>query len=182
MAHSVHPGPGRPRQAGVEDAVVAATVRLVREQGYAGTTLDLIARAAKVAKTTVYRRWPSNGELALDALVSVMGEPPVPSHDAELRDTVGWMATRIGDPKVHALLVGLVDEAVRDPALRARLRASYRTPFEAALTATWPIPPERVDLAFDVVVGSLLHHAAMAGAVSAELVAQVTDIAVGLLS
>ncbi|MFT4288330.1 TetR/AcrR family transcriptional regulator [Nocardioides sp.] len=179
MAHS---GPGRPRRTGVEDAVLAATVSLVREQGYAGTTLDAIAREAGVAKTTVYRRWASKGDLALDALVSIMGDPPVPGRDGTLHDAVGWMAGRIGDPEVHALLVGLVDEAVRDPDLRARLRASYRAPFEATLVEAWPLPAEQVDLAFDVVVGALLHHAAMAGSVSAELVDRVTDVAVGLLA
>jgi len=178
MAHS----PGRPRRGGVEEAVLAATVALVHAQGYAGTTLDAIARAAGVAKTTVYRRWASKGDLALDALVSTMGDPPVPGRDGTLRDAVGWLAGRIGDPRVHALLVGLVDEAVRDPALRARLRASYRSPFEAALAQAWQLPPARVDLAFDIVVGALLHHAAMAGSVSPELVDGVTDVAVGLLS
>ena len=174
--------PGRPRRAEVDDAVRAATVRLVREHGYAGTTLDQIARAAGVAKTTVYRRWDSKAGLVLDALVAVLGEPPVPARGDELRGTIGWLAARIGDPAVHQLLVGLVGEAVRDPDVRASMRRRIRQPFEERLAEAWDADPVDVDLAFDVVVGSLLHHAALAGSIDPAVVDAVTDVALGLLA
>ncbi|MDH2412891.1 helix-turn-helix domain containing protein [Nocardioides sp. CER19] len=174
--------PGRPRRADVDAAVRAATVRLVREQGYAGTTLDQIARAAAVAKTTVYRRWDSKAELVLDALVEVLGEPPLPTHGDELRDTVGWLAGRISDPAAHGLLVGLVGEAVGNPSVRTALRHRIRQPFEDRLVAAWDADPTAVDLAFDVVVGSLLHHAALSGGIDPATVDAVTDAALRLLA
>jgi AcrR family transcriptional regulator len=174
--------PGRPRRAEVDDAVRAATVRLVGSQGYAGTTLDQIARAASVAKTTVYRRWESKAELALDALVEVLGEPPLPRRGDEVRAAVGWLAGRIGDPAVHRLLVGLVGEAVVDTRVRAALRSRVRQPFEERVVAAWDADPAQVDLAFDVVVGSLLHHAALSGGIDAVTVDAVTQVALGLLS
>src|SRR4051794_3451112 len=118
--------PGRPRRADVVGAVRAATVRLVTERGYAGTTLDEIARAAEVAKTTVYRRWPSKAGVVLDALTDRLGEPPVPGSDGHLRGTVAWLAGRIGDPAVHGMLVGLVGEAVGDAGVRSALRRRIR--------------------------------------------------------
>jgi AcrR family transcriptional regulator len=177
----MQPGRGRPRRDDVDAAVRAATVRLVRAQGYAGTTLDQIARAAVVAKTTVYRRWDSKAELVLDALVEVLGEPPVPQHGAELRDTVGWLAGRIGDPAVRQLLVGLVGEAVGDAGIRAALRRRIRQPFEERLVVAWDADPALVDLAFDLVVGSLLHHAALAGSIDAAVVDAVTGVALWVL-
>jgi AcrR family transcriptional regulator len=174
--------PGRPRRAEVDVAVRAATVRLVREHGYAGTTLDQIARAAEVAKTTVYRRWASKAELVLDALVEVLGDPPVPGRDGDLRESVGWLATRIGDPAVHQLLVGLVGEAVGDADVRAALRLRIRQPFADRLVASWGAQAATVDLAFDVVVGSLLHHAALAGDIDPDTVDRVTGLALHVLA
>lgn len=174
--------PGRPRRADVDAAVRDATVRLVRDRGYAGTTLDRIAREAAVAKTTVYRRWDSKAELVLDALVEILGEPPVPGRGGELRGTVGWLAARISDPAVHQLLVGLVGEAVGDADVRIALRRRIRQPFTERLVAAWEADPRQVDLAFDVVVGSLLHHAALSGEIDAATVDEVTDVALRLLA
>jgi len=174
--------PGRPRRADVDAAVRDATVRLVRERGYAGTTLDEIARTAAVAKTTVYRRWDSKAALVLDALVEVLGEPPVPGGGTQLRETVGWLAARISDPAVHQLLVGLVGEAVGDAGVRTALRRRIRQPFTERLVAAWGTDPAQVDLAFDVVVGSLLHHAALSGSIEAATVDEITDVALRLLA
>ena len=173
--------PGRPRRVEVEGAVLAATVRLVAERGYAGTTLDQIARAAGVAKTTVYRRWPSKADLVLDALTDRLGEPPVPGSDGHLRETVAWLAARISDPAVHGLLVGLVGEAVGDAGVRSALRRRIRQPFEDRLATAWGADASAVDLAFDVVVGALLHHAALSGGIETRVVDAVTEVAVGLL-
>lgn len=172
---------GRPRRTDVAGSVRAATARLVAERGYAGTTLDEIARATGVAKTTVYRRWPSKAELVLDTLVERLGQPPVPARDDQLSSTVAWLAGRISDPGVHRLLVGLVGEAVGDDAVRLALRRRIRQPFVDRLAATWDADVAAVDLAFDVVVGTLLHHAALAGGIDARVVDVVTELAVGLL-
>ena len=173
--------PGRPRRADVEAVVRTATVRLVGERGYAGTTLDDIARAAEVAKTTVYRRWPSKADLVLDALADRLGEPPVPSTGGHLRETVAWLAARISDPSVQGMLVGLVGEGVGDAGVRSALRRRIRQPFEDRLATAWGADPAAVDLAFDVVVGALLHHAALSGSIETRVVDAVTDVAVGLL-
>src|SRR3954453_20175154 len=63
---------GRPR-AGIDAVVFAATLRTIHEMGYAGATMDRIAAAAGVAKTTLYRRWPSKGALVTDCLVDAFG-------------------------------------------------------------------------------------------------------------
>jgi AcrR family transcriptional regulator len=172
---------GRPRRTDVEGVVRAATARLVGERGYAGTTLDEIAREAGVAKTTVYRRWPSKADLVLDTLVEGLGEPPVPGRGEGLRSAVMWLAGRISDPLMHRLLVGLVGEAVGDGDVRMALRRRIRQPFVERVATTWDADDARVDLAFDVVVGTLLHHAALAGRIDARVVDAVTELAVRLL-
>jgi len=173
---------GRPRRAGVEDDALDATVALIADQGYARTSIDAIARRAGVAKTTLYRRWESKGDLAVDALASALGEPPVGERGRSgLERAVGWLADRVRDPAVRLLLLGLVGEAGRDPDLRARLRARIREPFTSRLVAEWGRSPAAVDLAFDVVVGTLLHRVAMTGAVTRHDAATVTELATRLL-
>lgn len=170
---------GRPRRADVEAAVLTATVDLIRSQGYAGTTLDDVAAAAGVAKTTIYRRWHSKRELVVAALVDALGEPPVSKARgaAGLRAAIGWLAGRVGDPGVHQLLVGLLGEAGRDAELRADLRRSIRDPFQERAVRQWGADPDAIDLAFDVVVGTVLYHLTMAGSVSDEVLDQVTALA-----
>jgi len=174
---------GRPRRAEVESAVRRATADLVSAQGYAGTSLDQIARAAGVAKTTVYRRWASKSELALDVLVETLGTPPAPEGDVEpgLRATIGWLADQIGRRGVYHLLTGLVSEAARDTEVRRGLRERIRTPFAERVEAAWGVAPDQTDLAFDVVVGTLLHHAALAGGMDGRVVETITGVAVGLV-
>ncbi|MFC7100794.1 TetR/AcrR family transcriptional regulator [Nonomuraea rubra] len=52
--------PGRPRS-GINAVVFAATLSTVHELGYARATVERIAAAAGIAKTTIYRRWPTKG-------------------------------------------------------------------------------------------------------------------------
>lgn len=41
---------------------------MLAQQGYEGTTIDLVAERAGMARATVYRRWPTKADLVLDAV------------------------------------------------------------------------------------------------------------------
>ncbi len=174
---------GRPRRADVEETALRATVELIAEHGYTGTTIDRIARRTALAKTTLYRRWESKGEMAVAALAAALGSPPAGDGPARagVEATIGWLAEKAGDPSLRLLMVGLTGEAARDADVRARLRAQIREPFTQQLSARWDLPRARVDLAFDVVVGTLLHRMAMTGRLRRSDVAAVTELAVSLL-
>lgn len=184
-ATSGRPGParGRPRRTGVEETALRATVELISEHGYADTTIDQIAQRSGLAKTTIYRRWTSKAELAVAALVVTLGEPPVSDESGRpgLEATIGWLATQVSDPPLRMLLVGLTGEAARDAAVREGLRSRIREPFIRRLADQWGLPRPRVDLAFDVVVGTLLHRVAMTGRVAAADIAVVSGLATSLL-
>ena len=74
-------GAGRPRNPVLDDQIIAATVRLLGELGYAGMSMDAIAAAARVTKPTIYRRWPTKAVLVADALqrrhsaITTSGDP-----------------------------------------------------------------------------------------------------------
>ena len=70
---------GRPRDAQVAAAILDAALDLIIEFGYNRTSMEAVAARARVAKTTVYRRWPTKDDLMVDALARIKGdivEPP----------------------------------------------------------------------------------------------------------
>jgi AcrR family transcriptional regulator len=174
---------GRPRRAGLDAEVLAATVDLVAADGYAGTTLDDVAGAVGAAKTTLYRRWPSKGELAVDALATVLGTPPtdLPPGPDGLRAAIDWLVAGVRGGGVQRLLLGVVTEAADNPKLRAGLRTRMRDPFTRRLASDWDLPRKDVDLAFDVVVGTLLHRLAMTGRITTADAKAVSEVAGHLL-
>ena len=69
-AEPVPRGPGRPRDAGRDRAILAATFALLQEFGYRDLTIERIAATAGVGRPTIYRRWASKAALVVAALAS----------------------------------------------------------------------------------------------------------------
>jgi AcrR family transcriptional regulator len=70
-------GPGRPRSARVDQAIISSVIALLAE----GTTaealsIEAVAARAGVGKATIYRRWPNKEALLVDAVASLKGPPP----------------------------------------------------------------------------------------------------------
>lgn len=156
--------PGRPRS-GVNAVVFAATLSTVNELGYARATVDRIAAAAGVAKTTIYRRWPSKGALIVDCLLDAFGPMPLEGASrAELMSSaIHWIAAKISEPGVGDAFAGVFSDAVSDPALREVLSARLQDPYRLALQDALGEPENRVLFFIDVVVGTLLHRMGMTG-------------------
>lgn len=82
-------------------AIHAAALAEVADVGFAGLTMEGIARRAETAKTSLYRRWPSPRELLLDALFDAHPqEEPSPGADdlrgdliRALHQLTDWLAT-----------------------------------------------------------------------------------------
>ena len=60
--------PGRKRDHSRDGVILDATLAVLAEQGYDGTTIDLVAGRAGMARATVYRRWPTKADLVVDAV------------------------------------------------------------------------------------------------------------------
>ena len=161
---SVRP-PGRPR-VGIDAVVFAATLNTVDELGYAGATMDRIAAAAGVAKTTIYRRWESKGALIVDCLLDAFGPLPLAGGDRVelLTSAIRWVARKIGEPGVAAAFAGVFVDGVSDPALREVLSTRLQDPYLHALRDALDEPEHRILLFIDTVVGTLLHRMGMTGA------------------
>jgi AcrR family transcriptional regulator len=61
---------GRPRSEAARQAILAAAMELLLDQGLTAMSMDDVARRAGVSKATIYRWWPSKERLALDALAA----------------------------------------------------------------------------------------------------------------
>jgi AcrR family transcriptional regulator len=165
---------GRPR-AGIDAVVFAATLSTVYELGYAGATMDRIAAAAGVAKTTIYRRWPSKGTLVTDCLVDAFGAAetlgpsgPLPlkgaARDEFLSTVMRWFVGRLNEPGLGAAFAGVFVDAVSDPSLREVLSTRLQAPYLRVLQDVLGETEDRVLLIIDVVAGTMLHRMGMTGA------------------
>jgi AcrR family transcriptional regulator len=59
---------GRPRDDTRDEAILDAAIEILAETGYERMTMDMVAVRAKAGKATVYRRWPSKGDMVVDAV------------------------------------------------------------------------------------------------------------------
>lgn len=71
---SAHKGPGRPRDAAKEAAIIRAAQAMFMDHGFDGASVDAIAEAAGVAKATVYARFKDKDGLLRAAIQSKCAE------------------------------------------------------------------------------------------------------------
>ena len=155
---------GRPR-ASVDAEVFAATLKTVHEVGYTHATVDRIAAEAGVAKTTVYRRWPTKGALITACLVDTFGPLPLTGTDRadHLASAIRYGAAKIGEPGVAAAFAGVFTDAIGDPVLRDILSTQLQDPYRILLQQALGESEQRVLFFIDVVIGTLLHRMGMTG-------------------
>jgi AcrR family transcriptional regulator len=122
-----------------KQAVLAATFELLSETGLAGVSVDAVAERSGVAKTTIYRHWPSRAALLLDAC-SRMGTPREPpntgSLEGDLAALMGDLGNRLKTARFAATLPSVIDAAERDPEIakmHANLHAALISAFRSVI-------------------------------------------------
>jgi AcrR family transcriptional regulator len=146
---------------------LAATRELLVEAGYTGTTVEGIARRARVSRPAIYRRWPTKALLVHEAVFpAAVATPPPPASYAQTvaRHVRGTIAV-FSSPEARAAIPGLVVEMRHDPALRellaARIEQEARRHFVEDVVAGAIASGEvRADLdgdtVFDAITGAVL--------------------------
>jgi AcrR family transcriptional regulator len=128
-----------PRSQQVVEKVREATMAELARVGFPGLTIEGVARAANVNRTTIYRRWPSKGALLLAVLEPGLErfdhDPDTGSLAGDLLALMLTMAERMALPEgqaVHRAVGSTSDElkelvdTVNDRALSAFYRAFDR--------------------------------------------------------
>lgn len=147
------------RSARVREAVLAAVLDQLVVDGPAALSVEAIASAAGVNKTTVYRRWPTLDDLLVDALIEwshvAIPDPDTGRIDADLlalgREIADQLNTGVGRQIVAVVLT----RGLRS----AKLRETTRRYFEHQSERTKPVVAravERGELAADTDTDALL--------------------------
>ncbi len=121
--------PGRPRDAGADQAILDATTELLADGGIAGLSMDLVAKRAGVGKATIYRRWESKEELVLDAMSVAPPSVPMPDTGTVRGDLVAWataLARKFGSAPASDILPHLIEAACYDERVRTSLHEYAR--------------------------------------------------------
>jgi AcrR family transcriptional regulator len=122
-----------------KEAVMAATYELLQETGLGGLTVDAVAERSGVAKTTIYRHWPTRSALVIEAC-SKLGTRREPPDTGNLAGDLGVLAAdlahRLRTARWASVLPSIVDAAERDAELarmHARLHAELISAFRAVV-------------------------------------------------
>ncbi|GHH61583.1 transcriptional regulator [Kitasatospora indigofera] len=189
---------GRPRSAAADRAILDATRETLAELGWGGLTMGHVATRAGVAKTTLYRRWPSKNELVVDAVATLFDElvlADLGSLRADIEAVVREFAELLARPETQAALLALFAEGTRDPQLRRRIREAIVDPQKqlvrqgrAYAQARGELDPdldeeaaaEEIDIIFDTVAGTVEHRILVSGEpVTPEWIRRFTTLLLG---
>ena len=179
--------PGRPRSAAAHQAILDATVQLLSEVGFAGTTVEAVATRAGVGKATVYRRWASKVPLVIEALDARATEQvPIPhtgSVRGDLAEFLFGLVETLRGPDGR-LVAPLLAEISRNPELAEAFRRDLVAPRRAVMEqivqqgmARGELRPDLdVDLALDAPVGTVMQRLLVLGeTVDKESVGRIVD-------
>jgi AcrR family transcriptional regulator len=129
---------GRPRDSAADERILTTAFRQLVDVGYGGLSIESVAAEAGVAKTTIYRRYPTKRDLVIAALRgSTPFEPPPPDLDARQTLDVfvrGAVVALIESGAARALGSLLVEEQ-REPGMLAAFRERIIRPRRAVVEA-----------------------------------------------
>jgi AcrR family transcriptional regulator len=161
------PAPGSRPRAKTRDRLLAAAGRILSRDGYARLTMERVAAESGVAKTTLYRRWPTKAALCMELYLDVAGRElhdPGTGHVASdlkhIANTVVRLQTRtVAGPA----FIGLIAEAQVNPGSRAaflaefadRRREGTRLVLRRAIERGQLRPDTDVDLVIDALGGAV---------------------------
>lgn len=156
------------RRTSIDDRIATATLNLLRNRGPAAVTVESVAAASGVAKTTIYRRFSNRDSLLIAAVSSAATAVPIPGG-LTAQDTVRWVLRHARDTIDDVVGRGTVAAVMADadPHFTELLLGMIRTttrPFREDLRQRALAGEVRADLDIELVISILL------GVVVAEMI------------
>jgi len=128
---------GRVRRS--RDRVLTTTFELLSESGVGGLTVDEVARRSGVAKTTIYRHWPTREALVIDACSQISAEQEAPdtgSLESDVTAILANIAHLLSTARWSSVLPSIIDIAERDPEfadIHSRIQHGHAAPLGEVL-------------------------------------------------
>ncbi|WP_319450051.1 MULTISPECIES: TetR/AcrR family transcriptional regulator [unclassified Mycobacterium] len=121
------------------ERVLTSAFELLGESGVSGFTIDEVARRSGVAKTTIYRHWPSREVLVVEAASRISAAVDVPdtgSVQGDVRVILNNLGGLLGTARWSSVVPSIVDVAERDPefaAVHGRIQRGHASPLREVL-------------------------------------------------
>ena len=160
---------GRQRSEESEDAILCATLQLLKTMPLRDISIEEIARKAGVGKATIYKWWPSKAYVALDAFLRKMNRlvpnPNTGSAEADLKEQIHYLATFYTSP-TGRIFGQFLAEAQSDREFACLLRERFMKPrreiagviFDRAVKRGEMDPSLDRDLVLDLIYGPVLYR------------------------
>lgn len=108
-----------PRIQRTRDAVLPATLTVLADRGFGDFTMEAVAEAAGISKSTLYRHWPTKLALLRDALEGLNRQPDVELEGGPARTRIErlleHLAAALSDSVISACIPALIEAAERYP-------------------------------------------------------------------
>jgi AcrR family transcriptional regulator len=121
------------------ERVLTSAFDLLGESGVSGFTIDEVASRSGVAKTTIYRQWPSREALVLEAASQISAAVEVPdtgSVHGDVTVILNNLGGLLGTARWASVVPSIVDVAERDPefaAVHGRIQRGHAAPLREVL-------------------------------------------------
>jgi|SRR5580658_9655655 len=111
-----------PRVARTRMTVLSAAIDLLAERGYSGFSVEAVVERTGVAKTTIYRHWPTRDDLLAATIAGLDDAGPLPDTGAFRPDLREFLAGRVRAARTtqwERCMPALIEAAAHNPELAA---------------------------------------------------------------
>lgn len=110
-----------PRIARTRATVLGTAADLVVEQGPTALTVDAVVARSGVARSTIYRHWPTRDDLLVDVFTFCAPNVSTPPDDLGFEAAARWflhdLVTQMSDPKWNRMMPALLALKTYEPTL-----------------------------------------------------------------
>ncbi len=191
-SEAASPAPrGRPRDRETQQSILRATRELLLDVGYPRLTIEGVAARAGAGKATIYRWWPTKGDLVLEATADHLAIGVVPDTGDTRRDLIiateqliKTFSDRLAGIVIYAAIANLDD----DPNMAATFRDKWVYPWRQSAADAIQRGIDRSDLpadadiifTLDVIAGTVFQRTlVIAQPISEGLAEAIVDLIVG---